>query len=126
MSEQLVPKLKKMGIDEHKFGILLQQLAQLTDMPASLIGERALELAENLKPGESLDVHKVLKIATKDLINASKPAQVKSEPQPDKLLMEKDLKAERLEYMRKVAEQEKLINIIAGGGAEKTFKNYSR
>lgn len=121
MSEQLVPKLKKLGIDQHKFEIVLQQLAQLTDIPASLIGERALELAENLRPGESLDVHKVLQTATKDLVNASKPVQVKPEPQPDNLLKDKDIKLQRLEYMRKVSEQEKLINIIAGTSKEKTY-----
>jgi hypothetical protein len=90
-------------------------------MPASLIGERTMELAENLKPGESLDVHKMLQTATKDIVNASKTVQVKPEPQNDKLLIDKDIKLQRSEYMRKVAEQEKLINIIAGTSKEKTY-----
>ena len=118
--EKSISKMKELGIDQLKFDTELKGYAKRSGMPDFLISERALELAGKLKPGERVDIGSVLNSATKDLIKASQSVK-QAEPVPDKGLETKAVieKKNQLEVARVSAEQQRLLNIIAGAGAEK-------
>lgn len=116
-------KFKELGIDQVKFNSQLKSYAKGSNLPEFLISERALELAGKVKPGEKIDTNVVLNTATKDLVKASQAVK-QAEPVADKGKETKaTLERNRLEVARKIAEHERLINIIAGAGAAEKEKS---